>query len=159
MTGSTGRLIDEVGAVLRPVLALLRRRAAAVVVAFGVLITALAGFAVAGAALHDAAIGADTGVAVAEVLEGSDFSRTLVRFATEDGAAVVPERGVYYPGGLQPGDVVAVEYDAGDPEVVRVAGRSVVDGLGPVVLGVLGVWLVLGPVALWLRRRAARVSV
>ena len=96
VTGSsTGRLIIEAAAVVRPVLALLRRRAAAVVVAIGVLLTALAGLALAGAALHDAAIEADTGVAVAEVLEGSDFSRTLVRFGTADGAAVVPERGVF----------------------------------------------------------------
>lgn len=155
---STGRLVDEAGAVVRPVLAFLRRRAAAVVVALGVLLTALAGFALAGAALHDAAIEADTGVAVAEVLEGSDFSRTLVRFTTEDGEAVVPERGVFHPRGLEPGDVVAVEYDVGEPQVVRVAGRSVLDGLDDVALGVLGVWLVLGPVALWLRRRTARVS-
>ena len=46
----------------------------------------------------------------------------------------------------------------GEPQVVRVAGRSVVDGLDDVALGVLGVWLVLGPFALRLRRRTARVS-
>ena len=46
-----------------------------------------------------------------------------------------------------------VEYALTDPEQVRVAGRSVVDGIVPAVLGVAGVWTLLGLLAVWLRRR------
>lgn len=158
MASSTRRLTDDVGTAVRPVLAVLRRRAAAIVVGLGVLLTALGGFALAGAALHDAAIDADQAVAGAEVLEGSSFGRTLVRFTAADGETVVPARGVFYPRGLEAGDVVAVEYDASEPEIVRVAGRSVVGVVGTVLLGVLGVWVVLGPLALWLRRRRSTTT-
>ena len=91
-----------------------------------------------------------------EVLDGSSFSRTLVRFTVAGGQAIVPERGVQYPRGLAAGDTVAVEYDLSDPDQVRVAGRSVVDGILPTVLGVAAVWAVLGPLAVWLRRRSSR---
>jgi hypothetical protein len=153
VSSSTGRLIDEVAAAVRPVLAAVRRRAAAIVVGLAVLLTGLGALALSGAASHDAAIEANLALADAEVLEGSGFSRTLVRFTTVGGETVVPERGVFYPRGLEPGDVIAVEYDATEPEIVRVAGRSVAVGVGPVALGVLGIWTVLGPLALWLRHR------
>ena len=52
---------------------------------------------------------------------------------------MVPERGVQYPRGLEPGDTVAVEYDLSDPEQVRVAGRSAVDGIVPTLLGLAAV--------------------
>jgi hypothetical protein len=97
-------------------------------------------------------------VATAEVLDGSSFSRTLVRFPLANGQAVVPERGVQYPRGLRAGETVAVEYDLSDPDRVRVAGRSVVDRVGVMLLGVAGVWVVLGPLALWLRRRRDRAD-
>jgi hypothetical protein len=65
---------------------------------------------------------------------------------------------VQYPRGLSAGDTVAVEYDLSDPEQVRVAGRSVVDGIVPMLLGVVAVWTVLGPLTMWLRRRRQRVT-
>jgi hypothetical protein len=70
-----------------------------------------------------------------------------------NGEAVVPERGVFYPRGLEVGESVAVQYDVTDPELVRVAGRSALDGVLPLLLGVVVVWALLGPLALWLRRR------
>jgi len=79
---------------------------------------------------------------------GPDTARTVA-----GGQSVVPERGVQYPRGLATGDTVTVEYDLSDPEQVRVAGRSVLDGVVPTLLGVAAVWAVLGPLALWLRRR------
>ena len=88
----------------------------------------------AGAAVDDAAINADRGIATAEVLDSS-FSRTLIRFPSANGQSVVPERGVQYPRGLATGDTVVVEYALSDPEQVRVAGRSVVDGVVPVLPG------------------------
>ena len=129
-----------------------RRHAAEIVVAVAVVVTALAALALTGAAVDDAAIDRERGTATAEVLDSS-FSRTLIRFPTANGQAVVPERGVQYPRGLTTGQTVVVEYSLSDPEQVRVAGRSVVDGIVPAVLGVAGVWALLGPLAVWLRRR------
>jgi hypothetical protein len=149
------RAVDELASLLRPVRAALARRAAEIVLGLAVLITVLAVFAVAGAAVDDRSIAANPATAQAEVLEGSSFARTLVRFTVANGEVWVPERGVFYPRGLQPGDTVAVEYDVTDPEMVRVAGRDAWSSAGPLVLGVLGSWVLLGPLALWIRRRRA----
>jgi hypothetical protein len=144
-------LVDTVAPALRAV----RRYASEIVVGIAVVATALAALALTGAAVDDAAVNADRGVATAEVLDSS-FSRALIRFPVANGQAVVPERGVQYPRGLATGDTVVVEYALSDPEQVRVAGRSVVDGIVPTLLGVAAVWAVLGPVAVWLRRRRNR---
>jgi hypothetical protein len=139
-----------------PAVAALRRRLPEIVLGVALLVTSLAALALGGSAVDDAAINADRGVATAEVLDGSTSSRTLVRFPLANGQAVVPERGVQYPRGLAPGDTVAVEYDLSDPDRVRVAGRGATDRIGPMALGVAGVWVLLGPLALWLRRRRDR---
>ena len=153
-TGTTRtRAVDELASLVRPFGRFAASRVPEIVAGVAVLATVLAVLAVAGAALDDRAIVANRGVAQAEVLEGSTFARTLVRFTVARGETVVPEHGVFYPGGLKVGESVAVEYDVGDPELVRVAGRSALDGLLPLTLGVLVVWAVLGPLALWLRRR------
>lgn len=150
MTSGSGT-IGELVASVRPALAAVARRLPEIVTGLAVLLTVLGGLALAGAVVHDAAIEENPAVTAAEVLEGSTFARTLIRFTAANGETVVPERGVFYPDGLAPGTKIAVEYDVTDPELVRVAGRSAVDGLLAVVLGVLGVWAVLGPLALWLR--------
>jgi hypothetical protein len=141
-------LLETVAPALRAV----RWYAAEIVVGIAVVATALAALALTGAAVDDAAIDADQGTAIAEVLDSS-FARTLIRFPSANGQAVVPERGVQYPRGLSTGDTVVVEYALSDPEQVRVAGRSAVDGIVPVCLGAAAVWTVLGPLAVWLRRR------
>jgi hypothetical protein len=161
VTGTDGIGADspltELVETVAPALRVLRRRAPEIVIGIAVVVTALAALALTGAALDDAEISADRGVATAEVLDSS-FGRTLIRFPDPSGQAVVPERGVQYPRGLATGDTVTVEYALSDPENVRVAGRSVVDGVTPMLLGLAGVWAVLGPVAAWLRRRRDRVS-
>ena len=144
--------LTELVETVAPALRAVRWYAAEIVVGIAVVATALAALALTGAAVDDAAIDADRGTATAEVLDSS-FARTLIRFPSANGQAVVPERGVQYPRGLVTGDTVVVEYALSDPEQVRVAGRSVVDGVVPVCLGVAGVWAVLGPLAVWLRRR------
>jgi len=144
--------LTELRETVAPAVAWVRRHGAEIVVAVAVVVTAVAALALTGAAVDDAAIDAERGTATAEVLDSS-FSRTLIRFPTANGQAVVPERGVQYPRGLTTGQTVVVEYSLSDPEQVRVAGRSVVDGIVPAVLGVAGVWLLLGPLAVWLRRR------
>ena len=151
MTSADSPLTELVETVA-PALAAVRRHAAEIVVGIAVVLTALAAFALAGAAVDDAAINAERGTATAEVLDSS-LSRTLIRFPIANGQAVVPERGVQYPRGLVTGETVVVEYALSDPEQVRVAGRSVVDGIVPMLLGVTAAWAVLGPLALWLRRR------
>lgn len=151
MTSADSPLTELVETVT-PALRTVRRYAAEIVVGIAVVATVLAALALAGAAVDDAAIDADRGIATAEVLDSS-FARTLIRFPSANGQPVVPERGVQYPRGLTTGDAVVVEYALSDPEQVRVAGRSVVDGIAPVCLDVAGVWAVLGPLAVWLRRR------
>ena len=144
--------LTELVETVAPALRVLRRRASEIVVGVAVVATALAALALTGAAVDDAAISANRGTATAEVLDAS-FSRTLVRFTGPTGQAVVPERGVQYPRGLATGDTVQVEYDLTDPEQVRVAGRSVLDGVAWMLLGVAALWALLGPLAVWLRRR------
>jgi hypothetical protein len=146
--------LTELRETVAPALRAVRWYAAEIVVGFAVVATALAPTR---AAIDDAAIDAERGTATAEVLDSS-FSRTLIRFPTASGQAVVPERGVQYPRGLTTGQTVVVEYALTDPEQVRVAGRSVVDGIVPAVLGVAGVWALLGPFAVWLRRRRRVIS-
>ncbi|HET6259303.1 DUF3592 domain-containing protein [Pseudonocardia sp.] len=149
------RAVDELAALVRPAARGVAARLPEIIAVVAVLVTVLAAFAVAGAALDDRAIAANPAVAEAEVLRGWSFSRTLVRFTVANGEAVVPEHGVFYPRGLQEGERVAVEYDVTKPDLVRVAGRSALDGTVPLLLGVLGTWAVLGPLAVWLRRRRA----
>ncbi|GAA2559364.1 DUF3592 domain-containing protein [Pseudonocardia hydrocarbonoxydans] len=147
--------LDEVAATVAPTVRFVRRRLPELVTALAVLVTVLAGLALIGSAVDDAAIDANPATAQAEVLDGSTFFRTLVRFTVANGQTVVPEQGVFHPRGLSPGEQVAVEYDVTEPELVRVAGRRTVDGIGSTVLGVVATWVVLGPLALWLRRRRA----
>lgn len=147
--------LDEVAATVAPTARFVRRRLPELVTALAVLLTVLAGLALIGSAVDDAAIDANPATAQAEVLDGSTFFRTLVRFTVANGQTVVPEHGVFHPRGLAPGEQVAVEYDVTEPELVRVAGRRTVDGVGPMALGVAVTWVVLGPLALWLRRRRA----
>ena len=153
-TGRT-RAADELASLLRPVGRAIVRRLPEIVAGIAVLVTVLAVLALAGAAVDDRAIAANPAVSEAEVLEGSTFARTLVRFTVASGEAVVPEGGVFYPRGLQVGESVAVEYDVTNPDLVRVAGRSAVDGVLPLLAGVAVVWAALLPLALWLRRRRA----
>ncbi len=132
----------------RPVV---RRRAAAVLLVAAVLLTALSGAALAAAWLDDRAIDARTGRATGEVVTDS-ATRTLVRFTTPEGAVYIPERGVFYPGGLETGQLVRVEYDTADPRLVRVQGRNALVGVVPALLAVGLLWALVLPAVWWLRR-------
>jgi hypothetical protein len=151
-TGRT-RAIDELASLVLPLRRFVVTRSAEIVTGIAVLATVLGLLALAGAAVDDRAISANPGYAQAEVLDGSTFARTVVRFTVASGETVVPEHGVFYPSGLQVGGSVAVEYDLGNPELVRVAGRGALEEAIPLGLGLAGVWALLGPIALWLRRR------
>jgi len=153
-TGATvTKVADELSDLVRPVSRLFRTRCAELVAGLALLVTALAVFAVAGAAIDDRAIDANLAVAEAQVLDGSTFTRTLVRFTTARGETVVPENGVAYPRGTQVGQSVPVEYSTADPQRVRIAGRTALGQSGTLAITVVITWAVLGPVAWWLRRR------
>ncbi|HEX6357202.1 DUF3592 domain-containing protein [Actinophytocola sp.] len=131
---------------------LVRRWAARGLLALAGIITFLGLVLVVAAWTEDNSINKDLGTVDAEVVS-DNFSRTLVRFYTPDGAEHIPQLGVLYPSGLEVGDVVEVEYRKDNPELVRVAGRGAVVTLLPVGLTLVGVWAVVVPAVWWLRRR------
>jgi hypothetical protein len=140
-------------AAAKMVLAPVARRVPEILVGLGVVLSALVLLVLVGAARNDASIAKDRGVAVGEVLDGSDAQHTFIRFTASDGAVLSPETGVLYPRGLEPGNYVLVEYDRSKPELVKVAGRSWTQGIPTAALGVAGLWIVLGPLAWYLARR------
>ena len=147
-------MIDEVKDLVCPAVRAISRNRAQIVLGFAVVITLLCGFALAGAAVDDAKITANQAVAEAEVLEGSTFFRTLVRFTLPNGDVAIPELGVAYPRGLTPGTTVRVEYDVTDAVHVRVAGRTALSASAPLLAVIVVTWLVALPVARRMRRRA-----
>ncbi|MCW2632511.1 MAG: hypothetical protein JWR88_1473 [Pseudonocardia sp.] len=156
MRSGTKRLLDELAALVLPVVMPVVRRLPWVVIGIATMASVLGALVLVGAARDDALISEHSAITTAEVLEGSGFSRTLVRFTTQDGQAVVPEFGVFYPGGLQPGSFVRVEYDTTDSDRVRVFGRTASLGVLPILFGATVVWVLALPLAWWLRRRQAR---
>lgn len=153
---TTVRLLDELAGLLLPVVMPVVRRLPAIILILAGLITLMGVLVLVGASRDDAAIEAHRGVATAEVLPGSDFSRTLIRFTTERGELVLPEKGVFYPRGLEPGQIVRVEYDITHPDRVRVLGRDASVGWTPIGLMLVGLWAVALPVAFTLRGRQLR---
>ncbi|SDN15742.1 DUF3592 domain-containing protein [Allokutzneria albata] len=135
-----------------------RRRATLITLGAAFLVTASCLLLVIGAYTNDFKITARPGVAAAEVMSAS-YNRTVVRFSTPDSAVRVPRDGVLYPGGLQVGQVVRVEYDQANPDLVRVAGRGAWLTLVPAITIVLVVWAVAGGVLWWLHRRREPASV
>ncbi len=100
---------------------------------------------------NDVVINADPVRATATVLTVSALS-TGVEFVDSQGVSQRPPAGVLYPGGLVVGQQFLVEYAAGDPNLVRVAGRSAINGLIMPGFVVAGTWAVALPLLWWLRR-------
>jgi hypothetical protein len=148
------RVIDEVRDLVCPAVRAISRTRAQIVVGVAVVITLLCGFALAGAAVDDAKISANQAVAQAEVLEGSTFFRTLVRFPLPNGDVAIPELGVAYPRGLAPGTSVPVEYDVTDATYVRVAGRTALAESAPLLAVIVVTWLIALPLARRMKRSA-----
>lgn len=134
------------------------RIALRVVLVLASLVTFLAASLVVAAHRNDRAITGSMGEANAEVVSVG-WDRTIVRYQTPDGVIRLPRNGVLYPDGLVEGMLVRVQYATGDPELVRVAGRSAVLTLLPAGTTVLFTWLAAGPLVWWLRRRAAAGAV
>lgn len=104
---------------------------------------------------NDSAISAQLGTATATV-DSVAFDRTIIHFETPDGIVHSPANGVLYPDGLAAGQLVRIEYDASDPELARVAGRSAALTLLPLGSFVFFTWLVAGPALWWIRRQGKR---
>ncbi|MFR9731404.1 DUF3592 domain-containing protein [Saccharopolyspora sp. MS10] len=151
--GSAGTARPGRGGPARWTRSRVRRGCARGVLVLGVLLTVL-GLSVIGAcAIDDRTISESRGDGVAEVLDVS-LTRTVIRFSTPEGRVHIPPDGVLYPGGLQEGQFVRVEYDTRNPDLVRVAGRGMVLSLLPVAGCLAGLWLVVGG-ARWMLRRPA----
>lgn len=153
MSSPAGDVLAESKALAARLLRGTRRRIPEIVAWFGILLTALAVVALAGAFVDDARIGAHRATTAATVLEGSTYWRTVVQFTDDKGLLASPA--VAYPSGLSAGENIYVEYDTSNPWRVRVAGRSAVDGILPMAGGVVVLWALLGPLVVWLRRRRA----
>ncbi|WP_448851640.1 DUF3592 domain-containing protein [Corynebacterium sp. 335C] len=107
-----------------------------------------------GAWWGDRGIESDTGRAVAEV-RAVERTRTSVDFVDEEGEYRSPPRGVRYPVGLEEGDRVRVEYDRGDPDLVRVEGRRWTLAIVPAA-SIFAAGLVVAASPWWLTVRATR---
>ncbi|WP_026162049.1 DUF3592 domain-containing protein [Corynebacterium ulceribovis] len=110
---------------------------------------------VAGPAMNDRAIEADTGESMARVVD-TRLLRTSVEFVTADGRVVSPRAGLLYPIGLERGQRVWVEYSQENPELVRVKGRKWTLALWPAVSTGLLTLVILGSAWLaiaWSERR------
>lgn len=136
---------------VRPVVARSRARCGTALLVIPAVLTFLCLMVVVGAWRDDVAISSHQGKATAEVVSVS-FARTIIRFTTPDGEVRSPRTGVLYPGGVRPGQLVRIEYDTRNPDLARIAGRDVGQGLLPALLVAVAAWLVLAPPGLWLRR-------
>lgn len=132
------------------------RRVPEIVAGLAVVLSLLTVLALAGAVMNDVRIAGHRATTAATVLDGSDYWRTIVQFTDDEGQLRTP--GVLYPSGLSAGENIYVEYDASQPDRVRVAGRSAVDGILPTAIGLVVIWAVFGPLVVWLRRRRDRLS-
>jgi hypothetical protein len=132
-----------------------QKLAARAVLVLGILLSVLGVSIVVACFISDRTINEARGEGVAEVVDTS-LTRTVVRFNTDEGRVYIPPNGLLYPSGLQPGQLVRVEYDQRNPDLVRVAGRSMLLSLLPVFSALAVVWAVVLPVFWLLRRLAAR---
>lgn len=63
--------------------------------------------------------------------------RTTVEFQDTQALTRVPPRGVLYPGGVNTGQSVLLEYDRNNPDLVKIAGRSATLAVLPVASSAL----------------------
>ncbi|QDQ98992.1 DUF3592 domain-containing protein [Tomitella fengzijianii] len=132
-----------------------RRAGRRIVIGVAVVVTVLGIVLLLACWRTDRAIESDMGTASAEVLSAGHL-RSSISFATPDGVTHNPPTGVLYPTGLTQGQFIEVEYDRGDPDMVRVKGRDAAVAVVPVGSVVLCTWLAAGATLLVLRLRSRR---
>ena len=125
------------------------RRAALVVQVLAGTLSAMMLLLAVGMFRNDMAIDDNPVRATATVLTVSATS-TGIEFVDNQGVSQRPPGGVLYPGGLSVGQQFLVEYDATDPTLVRVAGRSAVNGVIMPGYVLVGTWLAAAGVLWWL---------
>lgn len=106
---------------------------------------------------NDSSISDQMGVVTAQV-DSVAFDRTIIHYQTPDGIVHSPATGVLYPEGLSAGELIRIEYDMGDTELTRVAGRNASLTLLPLGSTIGFTWLVAGPLLWWIRRQNLRVK-
>ncbi|MDQ4118679.1 MAG: hypothetical protein M3235_17210 [Actinomycetota bacterium] len=153
MTSPAGDVLAESRALASRLLRATGRRMPEIVAGVAVVLAVLTVLALAGAVMNDVRISGHRATTAATVLDGSTYTRTIVQFTDDEGRLRTPS--VLYPAGLSAGENIYVEYDATQPERVRVAGRSWIDGVLPTALGLVVLAAVFGPLVVWLRRRRA----
>jgi len=136
-----------------------RMRIAVVIVACLVTVQSL--LLVLGAWRNDRQIERNMGVAAAEVLSAGP-RRSTIEFVTPDRVTYRPELGVLYPSELDTGMRIYVEYDKGNPDLVRVQDRNASLAIIPAgSIAVVG-WLIGGAalmgLAYWERRPRRQVE-
>ncbi len=136
-----------------------RMRIAVVIVACLVTVQSL--LLVLGAWRNDRQIERNMGVAAAEVLSAGP-RRSTIEFVTPDRVTYRPELGVLYPSELDTGMRIYVEYDKGNPDLVRVQDRNASLAIIPAgSIAVVG-WLIGGAalmgLAYWERRPQRQVE-
>lgn len=151
VTSPAGDVLAESRALASRLLRATGRRMPEIVAGIAVVLAVLTVLALAGAVMNDVRISAHRATTAATVLDGSTYVRTIVQFTDDEGQLRTPS--VLYPVGLSAGESIYVEYDATEPDRVRVAGRSWVDGILPTAGGLAVLAAVFGPLVLWLRRR------
>ncbi|RIJ76135.1 hypothetical protein D1871_13935 [Nakamurella silvestris] len=132
-----------------------RRIGARVVLILAALITVMMLVLAFGMWRNDRTIDGDVVTATATVLKVTPL-RTGIEFIDSAGISQRPTDGVLYPGGLRVGQQFLVEYSAADPGLVRVAGRTWLDGVIMPGFVVAGTWVIALPLVFWLRRRGRR---
>ncbi|MFT4124606.1 MAG: hypothetical protein QM662_00035 [Gordonia sp. (in: high G+C Gram-positive bacteria)] len=141
------------------------RRLQQALLVVGVVLTVMAGAIVVAAYRNDAAIEADMGVVMADVVSADEL-HAVVYFQTPDGQIRSPKLGLLYPTELVTGQRISVEYDRLNPDLARPAGRDARLAIVPAASVVALTWVVIGVlmVALaeanrrWLRWSAQRAA-
>lgn len=57
-------------------------------------------------------------------VEAVESNAAYVSFVDRSGRVINPDRGVFYPTGVHPGQQVRIDYDATNPNFVRISGRN-----------------------------------
>ena len=136
----------------------INRRVRLGVVLLSCLVTLQSVLLVLGAWRDDRQIERNMGVAAAEVLDAGP-RRSTIEFVTPDRITYRPELGVLYPSELDTGMRIYVEYDRGNPDLVRVQDRNAALAIVPALSIALFGWLIAGAVLgvlAWLQRRFDR---
>lgn len=120
------------------------------IVALACLVTLLSVLLVAGAWRNDRQIERNMGVAQAEVLSAGP-RRSTIEFVTPDRVTYRPELGVLYPSELADGMRIYVEYDRGNPDLVRVQHRNASLAIIPAGSVAIVAWLIAGVLLLGVR--------